>query len=132
MTAEEYGLEIVKHHIHDSNNNHTRFLILSKNPVHYPETTSTFSGYKTSLMVTLPSDRSGALHQVLSAFAWRKLNLVKIESRPTKTGLGNYFFLIDLDRKMDDVLIPGAIAELEAIGCEVKTLGSYPFYMIEK
>ena len=83
-------------------------------------------------MVTLPSDRSGALHQVLSAFAWRKLNLVKIESRPTKTGLGNYFFLIDLDRKMDDVLIPGAIAELEAIGCEVKTLGSYPFYMIEK
>lgn len=132
LTAEEYGLEIVKHHIHDSNNNHTRFLILSKNPVHYPETTSTFSGYKTSLMVTLPSDRSGALHQVLSAFAWRKLNLVKIESRPTKTGLGNYFFLIDLDRKMDDVLIPGAIAELEAIGCEVKTLGSYPFYMIEK
>lgn len=131
LTAEEYGLKIVKHNIHDSMNNHTRFLILSKNPVHYSATTSQLVGHKTSLMVTLPADRSGALHQVLSAFAWRKLNLVKIESRPTKTGLGNYFFLIDLDRKMDDVLIPGAIAELEAIGCEVKILGSYPYYMTE-
>ena len=58
-----------------------------------------FIGFKTTLMITLPSDRSGALHQVLSAFAWRNLNLIKIESRPTKTGLGNYFFIIDIDTK---------------------------------
>jgi len=131
LTAQEYGLTIVKHNIHDSENNHTRFLILSKQPVVFHDTNSVQKGFKTSLMVTLPSDRSGALHQVLSAFAWRKLNLVKIESRPTKTGLGNYFFLIDLDSKMDDVLIPGAMQELEALGCEVKLLGSYPYYVVQ-
>ena len=42
---------------------------------------------KTTLMITLPADYAGALYQVLSAFAWRKLNLSKIESRPMKTGL---------------------------------------------
>ncbi|MFL6560648.1 MAG: ACT domain-containing protein, partial [Bacillus sp. (in: firmicutes)] len=84
----------------------------------------------TTLMVTLPSDRAGALHQVLSAFAWRKLNLSKIESRPMKTGIGNYFFIIDLEMKLDEVLIPGAIAELEALGCGVTLLGSYPSILV--
>jgi prephenate dehydratase len=83
-------------------------------------------------MVTLPSDYSGALHQVLSAFAWRKLNLTKIESRPTKTGLGNYFFLIDVEGVMDDVLIPGVTSELKALGCGVEILGSYPCYSLER
>ncbi|WP_445490152.1 prephenate dehydratase [Niallia sp. 03133] len=131
MTAKEYGLTIVKKDIHDFDNNHTRFLILSKKEIEFASTHCVHKGDKTSLMVTLPSDRFGALHQVLSAFAWRKLNLIKIESRPTKTGLGNYFFIIDLDRKIDDVLIPGAIGELEAIGCKVQLLGSYPFYEIK-
>jgi prephenate dehydratase len=130
LTAKEYGLAIIKKNIHDSDNNHTRFIVVSKKNIAFTPKQSSLKGYKTSLMVTLPSDRSGALHQVLSAFAWRKLNLVKIESRPTKTGLGNYFFIIDLDREMDDVLIPGAISELEAIGCEVKKLGSYPLYSV--
>ena len=128
LTANEYGLEIVKRNIHDFDNNHTRFIIISKNNIAYQPNDCKLVGHKTSLMVTLPADESGALHQVLSAFAWRKLNLVKIESRPTKTGLGNYFFIIDIDRELDDVLIPGAMSELEAIGCEVKLLGSYPFY----
>ncbi|HVI20564.1 MAG TPA: prephenate dehydratase, partial [Bacillus sp. (in: firmicutes)] len=65
-------------------------------------------------------------------FAWRNLNLIKIESRPTKTGLGNYFFIIDIDMKLDDVLIPGAIAELEALDCHVKVLGSYPYYHLQR
>jgi prephenate dehydratase len=83
-------------------------------------------------MVTLPEDdHAGALHQVLSAFAWRKLNLSKIESRPMKTGIGNYFFIIDIEMKLDEVLIPGAIAELEALGCGVKLLGSYPAKKVE-
>jgi len=81
-------------------------------------------------MVTLPSDQAGALHQVLSVFAWRKLNLSKIESRPMKTGLGNYLFLIDIEQRMDEILIPSAIAELEALGSGVTVLGSYPYYRI--
>jgi prephenate dehydratase len=85
---------------------------------------------KTTIMVTLPSDQAGALHQVLSALAWRKINLSKIESRPVKTGLGNYFFIIDINQRMDDILLPNAFAEMEALGCTVKVLGSYLSYQI--
>lgn len=133
LAAKEYGLAIARRNIHDLDFNHTRFIILSKRSMDLSGYSLPVKGYKTTLMVTLPpEDRSGALHQVLSAFAWRKLNLSKIESRPTKTGLGNYFFLIDVEMKMDDVLIPGAIAELEALGCSVNILGSYPSFQIEQ
>lgn len=132
LAAKEYGLSIAKEDIHDFNFNHTRFIILSKKPIELSERVLPLGGHKTTVMVTLPQDRSGALHQVLSAFAWRKLNLSKIESRPMKTGLGNYFFIIDIDMKMDEILIPGAVAELEALGCSVNILGSYPYYQIQK
>ncbi|UYZ20912.1 prephenate dehydratase [Mesobacillus jeotgali] len=123
LAAEEYELVTAKQNIHDYSYNHTVFAVLAKedHDIHMDQTEES----KTSLMITLPSDRAGALHQVLSAFSWRKLNLSKIESRPMKTGLGRYFFIIDINLKMDDVLVPGAIAELEALGCTVKVLGSY-------
>ncbi|WP_102274422.1 prephenate dehydratase [Cytobacillus massiliigabonensis] len=130
LAAKEYGLSIVRKDVHDVHYNHTRFIVLSKNKMPLSEECSAFRGYKTTVMITLPSDRAGALHQVLSAFAWRKLNLSKIESRPMKTGLGNYFFIIDIDMKQDDVLIPGVVAELEALDCKVKILGSYPYYQL--
>lgn len=133
LAAKEYGLSIVKKDIHDFAYNHTRFVIVTKkNGFHLREQPTYFNGNKTTIMVTLPDDRSGALHQVLSAFSWRNLNLTKIESRPMKTGLGNYFFIIDINRELDDVLIPGAIAELEALECKVKILGSYPSFLLEK
>jgi prephenate dehydratase len=129
LAAKEYGLAIVQRDIHDFDDNHTRFLILSEKEVEYPAVD--YSHFKTTLMITLPADHPGALHQVLSAFAWRKLNLSKIESRPMKTGIGNYFFIIDLEMKLDEVLIPGAISELEALGCGVKLLGSYPSFLVD-
>jgi prephenate dehydratase len=129
LAASEYGLTIVQRNIHDFDYNHTRFVVLTENGLDF-EAISGSSHYKTTMMVTLPSDRAGALHQVLSAFAWRKINLSKIESRPMKTGIGNYFFIIDLEMKLDEVLIPGAMAELEALGCGVKLLGSYPSVMV--
>ncbi|MFC4022653.1 prephenate dehydratase [Oceanobacillus longus] len=127
LAAREYGLRIFKENIHDYPNNHTRFLVLSKNEelvkINHPIQVT-----KTTLLITLPSDQAGALHQILSAFSWRKMNLSKIESRPTKTGLGNYFFLIDVDQPYDDVLFPGVKAELESLGCKVTILGTYPVY----
>ncbi|MBM7554631.1 prephenate dehydratase [Thalassobacillus pellis] len=130
LAAEEYGLKILTHDIHDYDNNHTRFAVVQKQPKtmkireHLPEK------QKTTVMVTLPKDYAGALHQVLAAFAWRKMNLSKIESRPMKTGLGNYFFLIDVDQPYDQVLFPGVEAELEALGCSLKLLGTYPSYQL--
>jgi prephenate dehydratase len=130
LAASEYGLVIVQKNIHDFHNNHTRFVAIHKNPIELKVDENLYIAHKTTLMVMLPSDQAGSLHQVLSAFAWRKLNLSKIESRPAKTGLGNYFFIIDVEMKMDGVLLPGAIAELEALGCSVQVLGSYPYYSI--
>jgi prephenate dehydratase len=131
LAAKEYGLVVAKPDIHDFDYNRTRFVFLSKQDLHLSTERPNFIGHKTTLMVTLPADRSGALHQVLSAFAWRNLNLIKIESRPTKTGLGSYFFIIDIDMMLDEVLIPGAIAELEALDCHVKILGSYPYHQLQ-
>jgi prephenate dehydratase len=128
LAAEEYGLSIVKRDIQDYENNHTRFIIVKNQGVD-TEPFSPLTSLKTTLIVTLPLDnQSGALHQVLSAFAWRRINLTKIESRPMKTGLGNYLFFIDIDQGLDSVLIPGAINELEALGCSVICLGSYPIF----
>ncbi|WP_017755945.1 prephenate dehydratase [Calidifontibacillus oryziterrae] len=130
LAAVEYNLEIVKENIHDYDNNHTRFVILHKESIELTKEHALYSGDRTMVMIMLPSDYAGALYQVLAAFAWRKLNLSKIESRPMKTGLGNYFFIIDVEMAMDQVLIPGAVAELEALGCQVKILGSYPYYLV--
>lgn len=128
LAAKTYGLSIVQQNVHDYEHNHTRFVVLHQENVGFHSNHVPLMGEKTTMTVTLPSDFSGALHQVLSAFAWRKINLSKIESRPTKTGLGSYFFLIDANMKLDDILIPGVKAELEALGCKVKILGSYPCY----
>jgi prephenate dehydratase len=131
LAAQTYGLTIVQENIHDYDYNHTRFIIVQRENGELAIDSPLYAGDKTTLMITLPKDQAGALHQVLSAFAWRKLNLTKIESRPAKTGLGNYFFIVDVDQKMDEVLIPGAIAELEALDCSVQVLGSYSYYVIK-
>ncbi len=79
-------------------------------------------------MMTLPTDVSGALHQVLSVFAWRKLNLSKIESRPLKTGLGDYFFIIDVLADENEPMMKGAVEELHALGCYCK-IARYILYL---
>jgi prephenate dehydratase len=127
LAANEYGLTTIETNIQDYENNHTRFIIVQKDrekPLPFLTPSS-----KTTLIITLPSDQAGALHQVLAAFSWRKINLSKIESRPMKTGLGRYLFIIDLEAVIDSVLIPGAINELEALGCGVVCLGSYPVFI---
>ncbi|ERI11496.1 prephenate dehydratase [Aneurinibacillus aneurinilyticus] len=120
-----YPVTLLKENIEDAENNFTRFIVLGEKPLVLPEA----DAHKTTILVTLPSDFPGALHQVLSAFSWRRLNLSRIESRPTKTGLGNYHFVIDIEHKMDDVLLPGAFAEMEALGCQVRFLGTYPVFI---
>lgn len=125
LAAKHFGLDILQENIMDHTNNYTRFLLVGPEELdeHKPA-----SQHKTSILITLPEDYPGALHQVLSAFAWRRINLSKIESRPTKKQLGSYFFFIDIEGSLDTVLLPAAIQEIEAIGCQVRNLGSYPSY----
>lgn len=126
--AQKYGLHIAQHNVHDFHFNHTRFFVLSKQNIRHG-LVPLKAQPKTTFMLTLPTDVSGALHQVLSVFAWRKLNLSKIESRPLKTGLGNYFFIIDILADEEDAMMKGAVEELKSLGCELKSLGTYFTYV---
>lgn len=126
--AEKYDLHIAKKNIHDFHFNHTRFFVLSKHNIKHA-LAPLQAQPKTTFMLTLPADVSGTLHQVLSVFAWRKLNLSKIESRPLKTGLGNYFFIIDILADEEEPMMEGAIEELRSLGCYVKSLGTYYTYV---
>ncbi|RHW38670.1 prephenate dehydratase [Lysinibacillus yapensis] len=127
-SAEKYDLEIVEKNIHDFHFNHTRFLVLSKTNTRLPIEGSDGIA-KTTLMLTLPVNVSGALHQVLSVFAWRKLDLSKIESRPLKTGLGEYFFIMDILADEHNPMMKGAMEELAVLGCTVKSVGTYYTYL---
>lgn len=128
LAAEKYGLVAAQKDIHTYQNNRTKFIVLHKQKNEELAFHGQKQGEKTTLMITMPSDYAGALYQVLAAFAWRKLNLSKIESRPVKTGLGNYFFLIDVEGPFDSILLPNAKLELEALGYQVSSLGHYPCY----
>ncbi|MHA6533559.1 prephenate dehydratase [Paenibacillus sp. BAC0078] len=129
LGAATHGLEVVERRVTDHNNNYTRFVLVGQQKLELPRASS---GDKTSILVTLPEDFPGALHQVLSAFAWRRLNLSRIESRPTKKKLGTYYFYIDVLEPIESVLLPAAIEEIEALGCQVRILGSYPTYTYEE
>lgn len=129
LGSTKYGLDILAGEITDHDNNYTRFVLIGHNSIEVPRSPELV---KTSILVTLPEDVPGALHQVLSAFAWRRLNLSRIESRPTKKKLGNYYFYIDVLDSADSVLLTAAMGEIEALGCQVRILGSYPGFAYER
>jgi prephenate dehydratase len=128
--AKYYNLKVLHTDIQDFEQNHTKFIVISKKEQNLNLNKNKIAE-KTSLILTLPEDHAGGLHQVLSVFAWRKMNLTKIESRTLKTGLGNYFFFINIDGNWESVLHKNAIDELKSIGVEVKFLGHYNEYLLE-
>ena len=127
LSAEMYDLTIVEKNIQDLSVNQTRFWVLgSENlAISFP-----LSEKKITLAITMPSNVPGSLHKALSVFSWRGINLSKIESRPLKTKLGEYFFLMDLVNDQPEKLIEAALTELELIGAEIKILGDYPIYVL--
>ncbi|AOZ91894.1 prephenate dehydratase [Paenibacillus crassostreae] len=128
LGAATHELDVMAKRVTDHDNNFTRFVLIGPEPISFVRPNEQI---KTSVTVTLPEDFPGALHQVLSAFAWRRLNLSRIESRPTKKKLGNYYFYIDILDEVNSILLQAAIAEIEALGCQVRVLGSYPCYKFE-
>ena len=74
----------------------------------------------------MPKNAPGILHKVLSAFAWREIDLSKIESRPLKTELGEYYFIIDVEISGNIPLIEYALEEITLLGATYQHLGYYP------
>jgi len=124
--AEKYGLEVLERDIQDNGNNATRFAIISCEP-------AMMTGRdKTSLAVYLDRDRPGALYAILGEFASRDINLTRIESRPSRRGLGDYYFFIDLEGHRDDPPVRAALDAVRSSATMVKVLGSYPAVSWEK
>lgn len=127
MSAQTYDLEIVGKDIQDLAINQTRFWVLGAEKVALPIKSEL---QKLTIAVTMPNNMPGALHKALSVFSWREIDLSKIESRPLKTTLGEYFFLIDINVQHHQKMLDNAIEELRLIGGTVKIFGNYAVHPI--
>lgn len=120
--AQVYGLAIGHVNINDHPNNQTRFVVLSR------EDNAYIGRCKTSLVVYI-IDQPGALFNVLKEFYVRGINLTKIESRPTRTKIGNYLFFIDIEGHRLEAPIQEALDRLSSLCPALRILGSYPSAM---
>lgn len=127
--AEEFGLVVVQKDIQTIVNNETRFWLLGSKP---SASNLEAVDYKATLFVDLPENRPGALYQVLAVFAQKQLNLTKIESRPQKTQLGEYFFVVDVAVKAQAKELQEAISLLQEQQFPVHLIGQYPVYKINQ
>ena len=118
--ASIYGAEIVDRGIQDGANNVTRFVLLAPND--HPPT----GRDKTSICFSFAQDAPGSLYNALGVFALRDLNLVKIESRPTKESLGRYNFLVDCEGHRENPAVKEALEVLAPMVSSLKVFGSYP------
>ncbi len=123
--ARVFGLDIIEENIEEHDGNCTRFVVLSRQqcqPTGYDKTTIAFS----------VDHRPGSLYHALRLFAERGINLTKIESRPMKTSLGEYLFLVDFEGHMRDAVVQEALDELASQSRHFVVLGSYPRFTQER
>jgi prephenate dehydratase len=121
LSAEVYGLVVAAADIEDHPDNATRFVLVRPKAICAP------TGHdKTSIVCFQRADTPGSLHSILSQFSARNINLTKLESRPTKAGLGNYCFIIDFEGHIDDEVVFDCLRDLRASLADLKFLGSYP------
>ena len=121
LAAERYGVPIQAEHIQDQKNNTSRFGILGR------ESSGVVGGGndKTSLLVSL-HHKPGALLHALQPFDKRKLNLTRIESRPSRLRPWDYIFFLDVTGHEQEPAMQSALKQLQRTCPLVKVLGSYP------
>jgi chorismate mutase/prephenate dehydratase len=119
LAAEKYDLKILAQDIQDNTVNVTRFIVLGR------QCSPPTGDDRTSLMISV-ADKTGALHEAIAAFHKFKINMTKIESRPSKRKAWEYFFFIDCTGHFQDAKVAKAIKLLGEHCNFVKILGSYP------
>lgn len=120
--TEIYDVQILAQSIQDNSANQTRFVALAHDD--HPPT-----GHdRTSISFAFAVDRPGNLYHAIGEFAERNINLVKIESRPTKQELGRYIFLIDCEGHREEPEVAAALRGLQEYADVFKILGSYPHW----
>ncbi|MCD9459819.1 prephenate dehydratase [Marinibactrum halimedae] len=119
LAAQRYELQILAEKIEDRPDNSTRFLIIGTQEV-------PASGKdKTSIVVSMRNE-PGALHNLLQPFREHNVDLTRVETRPSQSGVWNYVFFIDMNGHQSDDTVAAAMEEVSSRASEVKVLGSYP------
>jgi chorismate mutase/prephenate dehydratase len=119
LAAEKYGVPILEQDIQDNAANATRFLVLGR------QCSPPTGQDRTSVMFSIV-DKVGALHRSLAPFRRYRINMTKIESRPSKRKAWEYFFFVDCDGHLEDRKVMRAMEMLAEHCSFVKVLGSYP------
>ncbi len=119
MASEIYNVPVLFEEIEDEPDNTTRFVVIGRNQV--PPS----GNDRTSLIVTT-GNKPGALHKMLKPLADRNIGMSKIESRPSRQGVWEYVFFIDIEGHKDDKALAEALHEIEHDTAMIRILGSYP------
>jgi prephenate dehydratase len=122
VAAEHYGLQPLVDGVQDNEGAVTRFVVVARpGPVAAPT-----GADRSTLVAYIADDHPGALLEILTEFAVRGVNLTRIESRPTGSGLGRYCFSVDLEGHLRDARVGEALSALKRVCADVRFLGSYP------
>ena len=121
--AELFKLNILAESIEDDPKNTTRFLVISTHDV-------APSGKDKTSLVMAAKNKPGAMVELLAPLAKHKVSMTKFESRPSKMGMWEYVFFVDIEGHHEDVAVAKALTELEQKASLLKVLGSYPVAVV--
>jgi chorismate mutase/prephenate dehydratase len=119
LAARRYGLDIVAGNMEDEANNTTRFLVVGKHDA------GRTGQDKTSIAMSA-QNRPGAVHELLAPLAEHGVSMTKLESRPSRAGLWEYFFFVDIEGHREDSRVASALQAVRARAASLKIFGSYP------
>lgn len=117
--GEIYGLTPLVRNIEDEPENTTRFLVVGR------RSPAASGSDKTSLLVST-ANRPGALYRLLEPLSRHGISMTRIESRPSRRGMWDYVFFVDIEGHVDDPPVAAALGTLEQEASLFKVLGSYP------
>jgi chorismate mutase / prephenate dehydratase len=119
MAAKLYGLSRLAEKIEDRPDNSTRFLVIGNQDV-------PMSGEDKTSVVVAMRNQPGALHDLLEPFHRHQIDLTRLETRPSRSGVWNYVFFIDFKGHHDEPRVAAVLDEVRLRAAELKVLGSYP------
>jgi len=114
-----YGLQLIARNVEDEAKNTTRFLVIAEHE-------AAPSGRDKTSLVLSARNVPGAVHDLLTPLAANQVSMTRLESRPSRTGLWEYVFYVDIEGHHRDANVARALAELERTASFLKNLGSYP------
>jgi chorismate mutase/prephenate dehydratase len=117
--AQRYGLNVLAQSIEDDPNNTTRFLVIAEHDAGP-------SGRDKTSFVCSAQNRPGAVHALLAPLAEQGVSMTKFESRPSRSGLWEYIFFVDVEGHLQEPRVAAALEQLGARAAFLKVLGSYP------